>query len=123
MKTENYVKIGDQYYAKGTKQAKAYAQSMGGLGNTERQPDPIPPLDHRPKAHPKRKGCVDYCIKIVSYRMREADSDNIIAGAKPLRDSVARSLGIDDNDARIRWEYDTITTSGATGTHVIISRL
>jgi len=120
MASANYVKIGENYYAPNHPIALKH---LAGLADPQREQNPLPPLVNRKKAHSGRKVRVDLCIKIISIRKREADLDNIISGAKPLRDSVARSLAIDDGDPRIRWEYDTIITSGAIGTQVLISRV
>lgn len=64
---------------------------------------------------------VAYIITIVSYRHKQLDDDNIITGAKPLRDAIATSLGVDDADPRIRWEVRQVITNGQPGTDVIIS--
>ena len=44
-------------------------------------------------------------ISIVQYRRRALDThDNLRTAAKPLVDAIAKDLGIDDGDVRIRWE-------------------
>jgi hypothetical protein len=121
--TPAYVKIGDEYFSPHHPKAKAHAEFMGGLGNTERKPDALPALVNREKTQRGRKARVDLCVKIVSVRQRDADSDNIIAGAKPLRDAIARQLGVDDGSKRIMWEYDILVSKGTPGTFVILSTL
>lgn len=49
------------------------------------------------------------------------DSDNFIAGAKPLRDAIAKSLGVDDGDPRLRWSYGEALSPGPAGVLVIVS--
>lgn len=94
-----------------------------------------PPKAREPERHPlstleqssngqyHRKTRVAYCVTIVSFRHRELDDDNCIASAKPLRDSIATSLGIDDRDKRFIWECRQVITNGAEGTLVLISTL
>ncbi len=36
---------------------------------------------------------------------RMYDDDNFVAGCKALRDAIAKWLGVDDGDARLRWHY------------------
>lgn len=33
------------------------------------------------------------------------DDDNLRSATKGVRDEIARQLGVDDRDARVRWEY------------------
>lgn len=94
------------------------------LPDTERQHVPLQALDKGKKAQRGGKaGMVRIVIRIISFRKREIDGDNLVAGAKPLRDAISKSLGVDDGDKRISWEYDSIITGGATGTQIIISRV
>lgn len=44
-------------------------------------------------------------IRITRIAPRELDDDNMIAGAKSIRDGVADALGVDDRDKRLRWLY------------------
>lgn len=46
-----------------------------------------------------------YIITITRIAPRRLDDDNAIGGAKHVRDSLARLLGIDDGDTRITWKY------------------
>ncbi len=60
-------------------------------------------------------------VSLVRYAHgRQLDTDNLVGGFKPLRDAIAASLGIDDGDKRIRWEYGQAETRGAEGTVVKI---
>lgn len=93
------------------------------LPYTEREHLPLQALDEGKKAQPRSKtGVVRIVVTIISFRRREVDLDNVIAGAKPLRDAIAKSLDLDDGDKRLIWEYGLVTTRGTTGTQVIISR-
>ena len=41
----------------------------------------------------------------MSARRRLLDEDNLVGGAKWLRDAIAAHLGIDDSELGIRWHY------------------
>lgn len=97
------------------------AEPVGGLEHPQREHNPLPALVHREKSQRGRKTRVAICVSITSYRKRETDWDNIVSGSKPIQDAIAQSLGLDDGDSRLRFEYHTIVTRGATGTHVLIS--
>lgn len=110
-------------HEKAKAEANRRAELVAGLANSKCEPDPLPALEQSKKTYRSGKKRLVLCVKIISIRNREADSDNIISGAKPLRDAIAKSLGVDDHDKHIRWEYEVITTAGGTGTQVVISRL
>ena len=42
-------------------------------------------------------------VKIVRIGKRKLDTDNLAGSAKHVRDAIAKELGIDDGDDRIRW--------------------
>jgi hypothetical protein len=45
-------------------------------------------------------------VVITSYRAgTQLDDDNLRGGLKPLRDLIARHLGLDDADHLIEWRY------------------
>lgn len=94
---------------------------LGGLGVPERKPDPIQALDGGNAPRQSRKASVGIRVEIVSFRKRLLDSDNHIAGNKPLRDSIAKSLGLDDGYPLLRWDYQQVRTTGQPGTLVKIS--
>lgn len=46
-------------------------------------------------------------VRVVRIAPRKLDShDNLRAGCKALVDGIAKRLGVDDADPRVRWEYD-----------------
>lgn len=71
----------------------------------------------------KRKGRVGVVVMLIAVRKRDADDDNNIASLKPLRDAIADSLGLDDGDSRIRWEYGQCESRGTEGVMAKIERL
>jgi hypothetical protein len=62
-------------------------------------------------------------VSFVVFRKRELDRDNLVGGLKHLRDAVAASLGLDDADHLIAWEYAQIETKGRTGVVVRIESI
>lgn len=58
------------------------------------------------------KNSVVLCISLVALTRRDLDSDNLQGACKPLRDQIARSIGIDDGDKCINWEYSQCRTRG-----------
>ena len=102
---------------------------------TKHAPDPLRPLEtgmpersqrpalERPRPQrEKRKGRVAVVVSIIACRARETDEDNFIAGTKWLKDSIAASLGLDDGDKRIRWEYGQAETRGEQGVIVKVQK-
>ena len=85
---------------------------FGGMVSAERKPDPVQTLVRRTKAKPGGKRGVVVCVTLIALRTRCLDSDNLVSGFKKLRDCIAISLGVDDGDKRIRWEYGFAQTSG-----------
>ena len=82
--------------------------------------------DSRPPAASRRRvasGGPAFRVTIVSFRPGALDGDNLIAGAKPLRDAIAASLGLDDRDDVIAWECGQVRTDGQRGTLVRIEAL
>lgn len=59
-------------------------------------------------------------VSLVALRRRLMDDDNFIGSCKWLRDAIAATLGIDDGDPRIRFEYAQCRTDGQTGVLVKI---
>lgn len=48
------------------------------------------------------------------------EHDNLRAACKPLVDAIAASLGVPDDDPRIRWQYSEAVTSGELGVIVMM---
>lgn len=59
-------------------------------------------------------------VTLVALRRRLLDRDAVAFACKPLADSIAKSLAIDDDDPRIQWEYAQEPTYGAEGVIVKI---
>lgn len=95
----------------------------GRLQDPIRKPASLSPLVKSPRIRPSRKSRVVAIVTIIALRRGLADDDNLSAGAKTLRDCVAASLGVDDGDRRVKWEYAVAQTSGPEQTLVKICLL
>jgi hypothetical protein len=60
------------------------------------------------------------CVSLVVLSRRLMDSDNLSGSCKSLRDAIAASLGIDDGDEAVTWEYGQMRTDGEQGVLVKI---
>lgn len=68
----------------------------------------------------EKRGSFSLVVCLVSFRRKLLDDDNLSGSCKHLRDAIAASLGLDDGDKRIRWEYGQVETRGLTGVAVRI---
>lgn len=96
---------------------------VGALAPSKREQGSGKALDQKPRRFKGSKGSVVVVVTIISCRRGELDSDNLVAGCKPIRDAIARSLGIDDADPRVRWEYGQCQTNGEQGCIVKLERI
>ena len=88
------------------------------LGPVEARPTErakVEALDGGVKQRKASKGSVAVRVVLVSCRHRLSDDDAVAASLKPCRDAVAASLGIDDGDARVRFECSQARTDGDQG--------
>lgn len=99
----------------------AWYKPVGGLVSTQPQPNPVSTLDKKPPAQPCSKRRVVVIVTLVRYGHQLLDDDNLVSSFKPLRDSIAKSIGVDDGDKRFRWEYGQVQTRGETGCNVKIT--
>jgi hypothetical protein len=102
----------------------AKAGAVAGLQNPKPEQRTVSALDRRHA--PQKRGArpMGCCITIISVRRRLLDSDNLAGGSKGLRDAIADSLGLDDGDRRLRWQYQQIECArGREGTIVMIEQL
>ena len=95
---------------------------VGGLAPKAQQPERPRSLDSQKPRREKRKGRVAVFVSIIACRARETNEDNFIAGTKWLKDSIANTLGLDDADKRIRWEYGQCETRGEQGVIVKVTK-
>jgi hypothetical protein len=88
-----------------------------GLETRKPEPAAAPPLDRGGRKHKGRPCCM---VTLVVHTRRALDDDNLQGALKPLRDAIAGTLGIDDGDSRIHWEYGQVETRGWEGVAVKI---
>jgi hypothetical protein len=55
-----------------------------------------------------RKVALPCTVKLTRVGPKLMDDDNWINGAKGVRDQIARRLGVDDGDPRIKFEYEQV---------------
>lgn len=96
---------------------------VGELPAKKPQPDPLPTLDHCPKARSRSERSVAVRVTLIRCGSKLLDDDNLLSSFKGIRDSVAWSLGIEDNDFRVRWEYGQLETKGRCGCIVKIEQV
>lgn len=118
LKSKGFTRQADGSWSKGNNPA---------LGALVRPVPEQPPLRAVAKNHVEpKKGPEAVCVRvtIISCRRRLLDAhDNLPYAHKSIVDAVAESLGMDDRDARIKWEYGQVVTSGDTGTIVKMEML
>lgn len=78
------------------------------------------PLVKKAQGQQGGKGSVAVVVSLIACVRKEHDFDNICGGCKPIVDAIAETLGIDDGDKRIKFEYGQICTKGQTGVMVKI---
>lgn len=54
-------------------------------------------------------------ISLIGLRRIPLDDDNFNGGCKALRDAIAASLGVDDGDKRLVWQYGQLQSRGHEG--------
>ncbi len=80
--------------------------------------DTLPALDKDAPAQPRRRGRLAVLVTIIAFRRRLLDDDN--NSFKPIRDSICRSLQIDDASTTIRFQCGQQHTTGAEGSLIRI---
>lgn len=127
---EQDLKANGYYHAPNGEWYKPPARiGLGGLPADKPEPDQrraLEPETSAPKARAKKvERGVGAIIRVHLIRVggRPFDSDNFIAGYKPLRDAIAARLKLDDEDATIEWEYSQVVTRGKRGTIVILQMI
>src|SRR6266853_274451 len=97
---------------------------MGAVPHSQHQHDPGKALGHEIRRKEERKAGMGFRVTIVSFREKALDGDNLIAGAKFLRDAIAETIGLDDAEGSgIEWSYGQQLTRGEQGTIIMIERM
>jgi hypothetical protein len=106
-----------------TKAGEAFLNAIRPVETTKRKRRANAALVRQSPRRKSGQGSVAVVITLIAARHRLIDDDNSVAGLKPCRDAIARSLGIDDADQRVRWCYGQTRTDGAEGVIVRIENL
>lgn len=104
-------------------QQNSTRHALGKLAPAKQERNPVQPLDGGGKLRKQSSGGVVIVITLVSFRHREIDDDACIYSLVPLRDAIAASLGLDDADKRIKFQYSQVVTRGNEGVLVTIESL
>jgi hypothetical protein len=103
------------------------AAGMGAVAADRAEPAPLRPLVQGKQERKARKrgvgGRAHLRVCIVQFRRRTLDPDAVAAACKPLTDAVATSLGVDDADPRVEWEWSQVKTAGEEGVLVKITEI
>lgn len=62
-------------------------------------------------------------IALIAVMRRKLDDDNVVGALKPIRDLVAASLGVDDGDESVEFEYSQHRTDGDEGVLVLVTEI
>ena len=93
---------------------------VGAVAGAQRERDPGQALDDKPPVQGGSQNRMAVRVSLIALRRRLLDGDNLQGGFKPLRDAVASSLGLDDADNVIAWEYHQMKCEGQEGAIVKI---
>jgi hypothetical protein len=102
---------------------KADILTMGPIRDPKLQQDQTRASNVKRSTLNSRSQRVVLVVSIIRFGAKEMDDDNYIAGCKSFRDAIAKSLGVDDADRRIKWEYRQVIRSGRYGTLVKIDEV
>ena len=87
-----------------------HRRQVGGLETSQPKPAAARALVSPDAKRKSGKAGVEFIITLLSHRKRLLDEDNHIGSLKPLRDGIAKTLGIDDGSLAVRWQYQQIKT-------------
>lgn len=99
---------------------KARNPGLVTVGAVQREQDPQPALDTHVQREQAPGKALGYVVSIVVFRKRLLDDDNSVGSVKHLRDIIARHIGLDDGDERVKWQYSQVRTDGEPGTLVVV---
>lgn len=84
------------------------------------KPNSAKALERSHEVQPPSQSKLAFCISLIVLSRRKMDSDSVVGACKWHRDAIAESLGLDDGDERITWEYGHSFTRGQEGVLVKI---
>lgn len=96
--------------------------SLGAVEANRPECSTIRSLDKGVQESAGSKASMGLRITLIALRHRLLDAhDAVEYSFKPLTDAIATTVGLDDADARLHWEYAQIKTTGTEGTLVVIT--
>lgn len=108
--------------------ARTQAQIRAQLAHDLR---PVPPA--QPEPHHKREVAGPdtpqsrrprrVVVSLIALRRRPLDPDNNAASFKALQDAIAETIGLDDGDPRITWQYQQMHSFGREGVLVHVEMI
>ena len=112
-----------ELYDQGSKSFQQRNPDLVGVGEVETKkskPTSSQALVGSLSKHKGSKGRVAIRVSLIVLSRRTLDDDNLVGACKPLRDAICESIGIDDGDERIKFEYGQQKTDGQQGVAVKI---
>lgn len=82
--------------------------ALGLVATTEPKQNQGPALVEGSRPSPSRTRRLACIVTLIRIGGRRLDPDNLATSFKPLQDAIAETLGIDDGDSRIEWQYRQI---------------
>ena len=82
--------------------------SMGSLDTPQPEQNTRPALEQKPSRYRGSTRRLAVIVTIIRVGGKILDGDNLQGACKPLRDAIANTLGLDDGDSRIEWQYRQI---------------
>lgn len=102
------------------KKRNPHIYRVGAMDRPVREQDTTGALVKNPRPQRRRNGRLALIVTFIAFRSGVLDDDNLVGSCKGLRDAVCESIGIDDGDSRIRFQYTQCATQGQEGTLVHI---
>ena len=97
--------------------------ALGRMAPAKQERNQVQPLDGGGKLRKQSSGGVVIVVTLIAFRHREIDDDANSYSCVPLRDAIAASLGLDDADKRIKFQYSQVVTRGDEGVLVKVESL
>lgn len=104
------------HYVKNPDGSFSHPSRVARLPPAKPEQDKVPALDSGTKARRRSKNGLVLIVTLVRCSQRLLDDDNLTSSFKATRDAIAASLGVADNDKRVRWEYGQVVSASKPGT-------
>lgn len=93
---------------------------LGQVETHSPEPATVPPLERGKQIVQGGPPSVGRRVTMVACRRRLLDPDAVAASMKALTDAIAKTLGVDDADPAVEWEWSQVKTDGEEGVLVKI---